>query len=437
MPGVIGVYQQYKVHWGGFSILKTEMFLLEQALKYSDFRYVHLLSGTDYPIRPLSQFLDKFDNANSDYIEATHLPNPNWHFNTMYRLQYFFLMDYKPVQKDDDIIRNWKLGENLAKYGLKRNIPDEFPHIYGGSQWFSLSRKCITILMEYTQKHPKFYNRMRFVFAPDEIYIPTVVMNLNYDKKEVVNDNLRIVNWKVSNAPHPALLNKSDIGKLVLGEKYFVRKVDESSSQVIELINKFLLSEELPSYEETGVRSQKTLHNFYFDEGLASCMSYLCKAEKIRKIFDLGCGPGYYVNYLRHKNIVAYGYDGNPYVKELSTVIMTETKFPCERLLVHEPIESYNKADLVIFLAVGEYIHKKYEDVVWDNICKLTTKYLIISWAEDKKYDNHIINPKSQDDLVTILHSRGFEIQSLGTQMLKDSTNNVQYKNSICFFCKS
>ena len=151
----------------------------------------------------------------------------------------------------------------------------------------------------------------------------------------------------------------------------------------------------------------------------------------------MGCGPGYYVNYLRHKNIVAYGYDGNPYVKELSTVIMNETKFPCERLFLHEPIESCNKADLVVFLAVGEYIHEKYEDVVFDNICKLTAKYLIISWAEDKKCDNHIINPKSQDDLITILHNRGFEIQSLGTQMLKDSANNVQYKKSICLFCKS
>ena len=44
MPGVIDVYHKYKIHWGGFSILKTVMFMLKRAIEYSDFSYVHLLS---------------------------------------------------------------------------------------------------------------------------------------------------------------------------------------------------------------------------------------------------------------------------------------------------------------------------------------------------------------------------------------------------------
>ena len=62
MHGVIDVYRKYNIHWGGFSILKTELFMLKRAIEYSDFNYIHLLSGQDYPIKPLSMFLDKFDN---------------------------------------------------------------------------------------------------------------------------------------------------------------------------------------------------------------------------------------------------------------------------------------------------------------------------------------------------------------------------------------
>lgn len=60
LRGVVAVYQKYHVNWAGFSMLKTEMFLLRKAMGLSKFRYVHLLSGSDYPIKPLSHFLEFF-----------------------------------------------------------------------------------------------------------------------------------------------------------------------------------------------------------------------------------------------------------------------------------------------------------------------------------------------------------------------------------------
>lgn len=436
LPGVKGVYQKYKVNWGGFSILKVELFLLKKAMAHSSFGYVHLLSGTDYPIRPLDRFLNKFDADDNDYIESTHLPDPNWHSNTMHRLQYLFLMDFNPVKKDSDIIAKWKFGEKLAHYGLKCKIPDTFPHIYGGSQWFSLTRKCVTALIDYTDKHPHFFNRMRFVFAPDEIYIPTVVMNIHYAGKKVVNDNLRFVNWKKFNAPHPATFDENDLCKMACGEKFFVRKIGENSLKAVELINTFLLSEELSVVENTGILRKRSLLNYNFDEQLATCISYLCKAENIRKVYDLGCGPGFYVHHLRKSKILAYGYDGNTHVQEQSAAIMNGTRYPCEVLLLHKPIEACEKADLVIFLSVGEYVQKEYEDIVIDNICRLSEKFLLISWAEDNN-KNEVVNPKCHGDLVDLLNSRGFMLHSLGTQLLRDSAEMMCYKKNICLFYRT
>ena len=57
IPFVVNVFQEYSVHWGGYSILKAEMFLFKQALM-SDASYFHILSGQDYPIRPLEDFFE-------------------------------------------------------------------------------------------------------------------------------------------------------------------------------------------------------------------------------------------------------------------------------------------------------------------------------------------------------------------------------------------
>ena len=64
MPQVIRVYRKYSIHWGGFSILKCELFMFREALSKTDASYFHLLSGHDYPIKPLNYFLKFFEDNN-------------------------------------------------------------------------------------------------------------------------------------------------------------------------------------------------------------------------------------------------------------------------------------------------------------------------------------------------------------------------------------
>ena len=62
LPQVKGIYQKYSVHWAGFSILKCELYLLGKAMKYPEIGYFHLLSGQDYPIKPLKDFISFFSS---------------------------------------------------------------------------------------------------------------------------------------------------------------------------------------------------------------------------------------------------------------------------------------------------------------------------------------------------------------------------------------
>lgn len=92
LPGVKAVVSRYRVRWGGYSILRVEMLLLKLALKMGNAGYFHLISGQDYPIRPLSEFIDFFSRTReTGFISCTHLPHPVTDGNTFLRVQYFFL----------------------------------------------------------------------------------------------------------------------------------------------------------------------------------------------------------------------------------------------------------------------------------------------------------------------------------------------------------
>ena len=53
---VLRTYKKYSIHWGGFNMLRCELFLLDEATKHCEADYFHLLSGQDYPIKPLKIF---------------------------------------------------------------------------------------------------------------------------------------------------------------------------------------------------------------------------------------------------------------------------------------------------------------------------------------------------------------------------------------------
>ena len=92
---VKAVSREYDVNWGGTSVLESEMHLLRMAVQRSDADYFHLISGQDYPTRPLDYFLEFFNrNAGKEYIGYLHLPHPNWEDNTFRRLQYYYPYDY-------------------------------------------------------------------------------------------------------------------------------------------------------------------------------------------------------------------------------------------------------------------------------------------------------------------------------------------------------
>ena len=107
--------------------------------------------------------------------------------------------------------------------------------MYGGSAWFSITRSAVEYILDYTTKHRSFCNKLQFTFAPEETYIPTILLHSPL-KNNIENNNLRYIDWQFRNDSVPAFLDESDFDKIMDSNIFFARKVHPHISK--NLINK-------------------------------------------------------------------------------------------------------------------------------------------------------------------------------------------------------
>lgn len=381
MPQVAGVYQKYSVHWGGFSILKCELFMLKDALKKCDADYFHLISGQDYPIKPLSYFLTYFEENNgTNYLTYSHLPNPRWEQNTYERFQYFYLFDYFS-RRDMAIHYSNKIMEFQKRYHLKRRIPDYFDHLYGGSQWFSITRKSVDTFLNFTKRKPSFYNKLRFTFAPEETYFTTLGVNLLLKEKvKVENKNCRFIRWKNENGNYPANLSLEHFHFFAEEDALFARKFDgEIGEKAVEAIDEYLIKNSPLKISKNGGWIYDGYQNYNYDEDVVSLLYSFCKTHKVNSVVDIGCGAGLYVAALRRLKIPVAGYDANPYTPSLSSRLLPFGDEPCGIVDITTDLGEEDLFDLVICMDVIQYIPEELTNKVVYNLSCLSIKYVLIT----------------------------------------------------------
>ena len=436
MPQVSRVYRKYSVHWAGFSILKCELFLLRQAIKNCDADYFHLISGQDYPIKPFNKFLDFFEeNKGKEFLEFLHLPNPYWEHNTFERFQYYFPYDW---MKRNDKTRRFilKFMAWQKKTGIKRRIPDQFDHLYGGSAWFSITRVAVKILSDYTHKHGSFYRRLHFTFCAEETYVTTVLVNM-IPQKNIIPNNYRYMRWKEENGSYPANFGKEHFHLLAESDAFFARKFDSSTYEVsVKLIDKYLTNDSPISIKDNGSWEYDGLIRYKYNAILCAAIAKILKWLKVESIVDMGCGAGFYVAALRRRGFAVSGYDTNNFTPYLSSLLLPFSDIPCGIADLTDNMEAEEQFDMVLCLDVIQYIPHKYEGQVMLNLSKLTCKYLIISCAMETNVDQDCINLYKESDFLNLVKSNGFFIEEAVTSYLREHFDTEQNKKSIFVLVK-
>lgn len=233
------IKERVKVYWGGISMIRATLNLIEAALASGEnFSHLVLLSGLDYPIKPPQEiytFLTSQPNRQFiRFIDLADSPVPE----TGRLSRYWFMEPIFPFF-DDSLIRR-ALRRLFESNVLQRKL-DKDRKLAFGSQWWAITPECATYILKFVKNNPYLWNLYKYSHAPDEHFFHTIVANSPYI--EQAGGFSSGIKWPhhLSNL-HIGYLNKmyceENFEYLKESDKFFARKFSsEKSSKLIDLID--------------------------------------------------------------------------------------------------------------------------------------------------------------------------------------------------------
>jgi hypothetical protein len=220
--------ERVPTYYAGFSLVEATLSGLRPIAAADPVpEHTVILSGQDYPVRPVDEIEAFFDdNRGRSYVEHFALPAagkwPGEHGGLdRIRYRYYERINYKT--------------RTLRLPLLRRKFPAGL-RPYGGGAWCALSADAVRFIVQYTRENPDVVSFFRHVKIPDEIYVPTVLMNSPL-RETIVPDDVHYIDWSAGGA-RPKTLGTEDFDRIVASGKLFARKFDPRyDARILDLLD--------------------------------------------------------------------------------------------------------------------------------------------------------------------------------------------------------
>ena len=248
------IKERVKIHWAGYSICKAETNLMKAALKSGImFSHFALLSGVDYPLWSNKRIIEELAlYPYREWMSVYNLTLIKYPCKIPKRITSYHFRDM-PI--NNPILRHYIVGGlmtvmNYLPIKKKRfvNINDQLCSIYGGSQWWILTRKCVEYVLNILKNNPSIRKYFCYSFAPDELMIQTIIANSSFKEQMIsCSENGIYPGLEATTSTHyikydgngHRVFTALDYEKLDTSGKMFCRKVDSNlSKDFIQMIDK-------------------------------------------------------------------------------------------------------------------------------------------------------------------------------------------------------
>ncbi|HEX5655451.1 MAG TPA: beta-1,6-N-acetylglucosaminyltransferase [Chitinophagaceae bacterium] len=220
-PGIKLIQNRVNVQWAHISQAEA-VFASYKEIIAGGYSFAHfiVISGQDYPIRPLPELL-KFlaDQREKSFLSYAPLSNDGWRLARK-RYRYYY---YVPAEK------LWRGIMMLT--GIRRRFPLRLIP-YGGAQWINLAREHMDYVIEFWDRNPEMAQFMKTARFPEEIIFQSILLNSAF-QKHCVNNDLRFVKW-LPGKSNPEILTEEYKQEIMdATDKYFARKFDTRLSAAL------------------------------------------------------------------------------------------------------------------------------------------------------------------------------------------------------------
>ncbi len=233
-----GVYfmtgrDRLEIRWGGFRMVEATLRLIGRAWEHPEhFGRFCLLSGADYPIKPL----EAIRTAMAEDIEYMRvdrrLSNRPGGTHSHYIERFFFA--------DRPVLKACRLS---GKFSRK---PYEDTVLYHGSQWWALSRRAVGYILAFLGQNPAYERFHRYVHCPDEIFFVSILKSAPFADRishdfetgkpmEPTLFGAHYIDWysRSNGGKSPKVLTEEDYEKLRRCEAMFARKFAAAPSAAL------------------------------------------------------------------------------------------------------------------------------------------------------------------------------------------------------------
>ncbi len=250
------VVPRVAVYWGEFTMVTAVLRLMESALASPErFDYLVLMSGTDYPLRPIEEFMAHLAaNAGTQFMNIVKMPDDETS-KPLSRLRHYKVLSGDPLAMPLKIVRRALIRARLlpAQRNFETALQGRQP--YAGSTWWALTREACEYVLAFVARETAFVRFYRNTWFPDEGMIHTIIGNSPYAAR--MSRNFTYTDWTARGA-HPEPIGPAHIRRFVTdprltsddrygpGEIFFARKFSDATAHLVAEIDEFIVKRRQP-----------------------------------------------------------------------------------------------------------------------------------------------------------------------------------------------
>lgn len=237
------------VEWG--NVAYTEMLLraLAELSAGIDPDWIAVVSGQDYPLRPLPDFERHLAESPHQALLgnlweldlSTEPPPPEREFYLRYRYHHYAPPRLLAAVLARALGSRAYLRELPAGLGLRLGIrPSGHPfgpalRCHVCSDWLTLDRTAVRAVLDFTRANPDVMRHYRRTVIPSESLFATILAN---DPTLSIGPASRLLGFE-DGSPHPRTFRAGDVEELLDSGMHFARKFDERvDARALDLLDK-------------------------------------------------------------------------------------------------------------------------------------------------------------------------------------------------------
>ncbi|MCI2030944.1 MULTISPECIES: beta-1,6-N-acetylglucosaminyltransferase [Limosilactobacillus] len=227
----VDYFSTISVHWGSWSIGQVAVELMRRAMQDPEIDYVHLISGQDWPLKPIEEINNFYKENDNIYLRYYKADVKKGRDNALNWQKFYYNYDKidrhslfgKVYNRLSTWIQSLLRVNKLKKLGINLEI-------YTGANWCDLPRDAVEYCLDYFDNHENFRKMLKTGSFSDEFWVQTIICNTPQFKSRLQYDYHRFIKWEHIHNSFPAILDERDYKAIKKSNAMFGRKFESPYS---------------------------------------------------------------------------------------------------------------------------------------------------------------------------------------------------------------